>query len=514
MLNLAELLEIQARQRPQQMAFIDGPAGRERSISFGRMNELSIAAAERMSRCGIHKGSRVLVLVPMKTELYITLSALWRLGAIALFLDPSAPRQQMSDFCTLVQPDALIGIPKARLLVWTTRALLRIPSKLYWGRQLRMEMTAKQVLNIASLPENHPAILTFTSGSTGKPKAAIRTHALLFAQYQALKEALLLKPGDLDMATMPVIALVNIAAGLTTLIPAVNLTRPGFIRATRLLQQITNWNPIRCTASPAFLLTLCEAARQNHITLPVFEKIYTGGAPVFPRTLRIYASIFSRACVRVLYGSTEAEPISELDIRDISSEDQSIMQNAGGLLVGAVCHTTKLRILPDRWGTAVSFANSEELDNAALPAGEIGEIIVSGEHVIPGYWNGQGDGENKIHTDNMTWHRTGDAGYLDTSGRLWLMGRCSAKFQVQGKTVYPFSIECAAVEHFDVRIAGCVRTDKGYILALPSSARKATGHFLPQIPAPEKIVFLKQIPVDKRHNAKIDYQALAKACRS
>ena len=94
------------------------------------------------------------------------------------------------------------------------------------------------------------------------------------------------------------------------------------------------------------------------------------------------------------------------------------------------------------------------------------------------------------------------------------MGRCTAKFQVNGSTLYPFSVECAAVEHFDVSIAGCLTQDDGYTLALPtkSKATKTEG-FNPQLPLPRRIIQLRNLPLDIRHNAKIDYVRLRKLCR-
>jgi len=85
-----------------------------------------------------------------------------------------------------------------------------------------------------------------------------------------------------------------------------------------------------------------------------------------------------------------------------------------------------------------------------VPVNQPGEIVVSGEHVLDGYLDGAGDKESKFNVDRMRWHRTGDLGAFDSSGRLWLLGRCSAKIEDRRGTVYPFKVECA-VRH-DPRI--------------------------------------------------------------
>lgn len=515
MSNLANLLKAQAGQRPAQIAMIDGRAGRERSITFQRLEELSAATAETLAQSGIKAGSRAIVLVPMRIELYVTLAALWRLGATALFMDPSSGIRHIARCCQMASPDAMIGMPKARLLTWVSGDLRSVSRKLYWGRQLRLDAQPSQELTIQPVGPEHPAILTFTSGSTGQPKGAIRTHHLLKAQYDALVKAIELEAGECDLATMPVFALVNLAAGLTTLIPDANLRRPGFILPKPVIKQIHHWKPSRCTASPTFFLRLCEEAEKQRTTLPHFRKIYTGGAPVFPRSLRFYSQSFTSASINVIYGSTEAEPISHIELNKISKSDLKRMREGKGLLVGKISPETRLRIIRDHWGEALTHISQADFAAMELSPFETGEIVVSGDHVIPGYLNGIGDAENKIRIETQIWHRTGDAGYLDREGRLWLCGRCSAKFVVDRATVYPFSIECAAVEYFDIHIAACLKQKSGYILVLPEKqSPNYIQQFAPKLPAPRKTIILRNIPVDKRHNAKIDYPKLEKRSRA
>ncbi|MFP4351669.1 MAG: AMP-binding protein [Puniceicoccaceae bacterium] len=508
-MNLAGLLDENAVRRPETVALIDGRVGRERRTTYHRLGELAAATAERLSAAGIGEGSRVIVLVPMRAELYATMIALWRIGAVAVFMDPSAGRRHLADCCGQAEPDALIGIRKARLLVWTQPGLRRIRKRFYWGAQLAFDAEPRGNRLPCERISDQAAILSFTSGSTGRPKCAVRSHRVLFAQFEALRGVIDLVPGECDLATMPVIALANLAAGLTTLIPDVDLRHPGRIDPAPLFRQIKQWKPARCGASPAFLLAICEEARRRSIQMPDFRKIHTGGAPVFPRSLREFSGTFVNASINVLYGSTEAEPVSHVSLREISGGDLEQMRRGRGLLVGAVSGGTELRILADRWGEPYPAMAKEDFEALALPDGSVGEIVVSGAHVVPGYLNGIGDAGNKIKVDGVVWHRTGDAGSMDEAGRLWLAGRCSAKMRIDGKTVYPFSIECAAVETLDVALAGCLPTETGYLLAIPGTGRKVRpDEIAKDIPRPERVVQLRDFPVDKRHNAKIDYQAL------
>lgn len=507
-MNLVSLLYDRAASIPDLPAIIDGRCGSERTFDFRHLEREIHACAARLHAAGVEKGARVLVLVPMRAELYITLAALWHLGVTALFLDPSAGRHHIAQCCQRTRPDGVIGIPKARLLWWFHCPLRRIPKKFVWGRQLRLHAGAAPPPPVAETTDDHPAILTFTSGSTGQPKGAVRTHGILHAQYRALRSAIALEAGEIELATMPVIALVNLAAGITTLIPDADLSRPGFIRPGPVLDQCRRFRPDRCVASPAFLSRLAESSAEAATPLASFRKIYTGGAPVFPRTLRRLESAFPNARLTILYGSTEAEPISHIHWSEVTAADRDAIKSGAGLLVGPVAPETSLQIIDDRWGQPIPAQTEADWRAARLPPGRIGEIVVAGEHVIPGYLDGIGDEENKVRVGDTVWHRTGDAGTLDAEGRLWLLGRCAVRFELEGRPVYPFAIECAAVETFDVPLAACCAPGGRPHLVLPDT------HPGP-LPAdftcgPHRIASVRRlrIPLDKRHNAKVDYARL------
>ncbi|MFP4156231.1 MAG: AMP-binding protein [Opitutales bacterium] len=500
-MNLVELLEARIAQCPQRTALIDGRCGHERTISFADLQAVIDACARKLQTAGLGPGAQVLVLVPMRAELYVTLAALWKIGATAIFLDPSAGRKHIADCCERTEPDALIAIPRAGLLWWLNSSLRRIPIKLVWGRQLKMEPAAEKPFPSAVVTPDTPAILTFTSGSTGKPKGAIRTHGLLHAQYRALQSAIELEPGEIELATMPIIALVNLAAGITTLIPDADLRRPGFVKTAPIREQIRRFRPDRCVASPAFLQRFAEHTGS-------LKKIYTGGAPVFPRGLRQIERAFPQAEITVLYGSTEAEPISHIRWQEITQSAQQRTASGKGLLVGEVAPEAEVRIVRDQWGRPLSPGSDSEWAAMRCDTDQVGEIVVAGEHVIPGYLDGEGDAENKIHLAGRVWHRTGDAGYFDPDGRLWLMGRCAAKFKVDDAWVYPFALECAAVESFDISIAACCESSGEPTLFLPRDFDGPLPLTFTCGPITIQNIRRKKIPLDKRHNAKVDYAKL------
>jgi acyl-CoA synthetase (AMP-forming)/AMP-acid ligase II len=247
-------------------------------------------------------------------------------------------------------------------------------------------------------------------------------------------------------------------------------------------------------------------------TLRAMRKIFTGGAPVFPSLLSDLRTHARDAQVEAVFGSTEAEPIAHIEEREISGGDRAAMLAGKGLLAGKPVSEIQLRILRDRWGTPLGSLTAREFAAAISPLGDAGEIVVSGGHVLPGYLHGHGNDETKFHVDGTVWHRTGDAGWLDASGRLWLLGRCSAKIDRGDTTLWPFAVECAARNLPAVMRAALVEIKGRCILAVATS--KTHPSVLDQLRERlawanlDEIRPVSRIPVDKRHNAKIDYPAL------
>ena len=517
-MNIAQILTEQALIRPEAAAIVDRRGGRGRSFSFREMERASARAAALLAGAGLLAGDHVLVLQPMSAELYVALTTLFRVGLVAMFLDPSAGREHIAGCCELAPPRAFIGSAKAQLLCLAVPELRRIPYKFVigpalpgfipWGRAERLA----PLESIAPACDDTPALVTFTSGSTGRPKAALRTHGFLLAQHRALERTIGLPAGEIELATLPVFALANLAAGLTSLIPDADLRAPGRVDPGPILAQIDAHHPTRAAASPAFFERIAGRCLRDGRQMPSFRQIFTGGAPVFPSLLDKLRSVAPRAEIVAVYGSTEAEPIAEISLDAVRPEDRAAMLAGSGLLAGPPVSVIDLRILRRQWGAPVGPYTEEQFAAECLPSPEPGEIVVSGDHVLSGYLNGEGDAETKFRVEGNIWHRTGDAGCLDREGRLWLLGRCSAVIADAKGTLYPFAVECAAQHQPGVRRAALLSRGGARILAVESMSgatidtealRGALAWALL-----DRVALLKDIPVDKRHNAKVDYPAL------
>lgn len=519
-MNITEILQHQAAARPTAPAIIEGDGRRTRITSFAELEAASARAAGLLQQAGLRQGDVVLIFLPMSAELYIALGAIFRLGLMAMFVDPGAGITHIERCCALHPPQALIAAPKAHLLRLGSPALRRIPLKFapgLWlpGARRWDSARAAPIIDSVALQPDAPALLTFTSGSTGMPKAAVRSHGFLLAQHQALKQSLELQAGGIDLATLPIVALANLASGVTSLIPNADLRRPGHIDPRPVVEQLRAYRATSAAASPALLERLAGYCETHGITLPDLRRLFSGGAPVFPRLLDRLQHIAPNATIIAVYGSTEAEPIAHIERSAFDAAERQAMNDGAGLLVGRPVQAIELRIIPDRWGQPLGPFSDEEFMALCLPPGAAGEIVVAGPHVLQGYLNGQGNHETKITVDGTTWHRTGDAGYLDEQGRLWLLGRCAARFDNERGSIYPLAVEAAVAGDERIRRAAWIAHNNRRILALELDARgtgrlrleqlQLAGHLMTHI---DEIRVYDRLPIDRRHNAKIDYPAL------
>ncbi|NJN56986.1 MAG: AMP-binding protein [Leptolyngbyaceae cyanobacterium SL_5_9] len=525
-MNIAEILQIQAKTRPDAAAIIDPKFG---ALTFAELLQAANRAAALLQKSRLKAGDAALIFQPMSAQLYVALMAVFQLGMVAMFLDPSAGREHLERCCALYPPQALIASSKAHLLRVRSPSLQQIPVKYSIGFPVpgakRWESARKlqPFTQIAPCTADTPALLTFTSGSTGQPKAVVRSHGFLIAQHQVLQNNLELTVGKVDLTTLPIFVLANLASGVTSLIPDADLRFPGKVSADRIIQQIQTDQPHSTAASPAFLTRLVDHCQTRNLTLPSFENIFSGGAPVFPQLLEQLQQIAPQAQVTAVYGSTEAEPITHISLQQIQPSDLEQMAQGHGLLAGLPVSEIQLRILPHTWGKPVGPYSQPEFDQICLPPDQAGEIVVSGAHVLSGYLHGRGNEETKFQVNEATWHRTGDEGYLDAQGRLWLLGRSSARIQDNLGILYPFAVETAASQHPAIYRTAMVQHNGQRVLVIElkpeisgkdwmnAENERSPLHSLHQTLTWAKIhsyKIVKKIPVDKRHNAKIDYPTL------
>jgi acyl-CoA synthetase (AMP-forming)/AMP-acid ligase II len=520
--NVAELFAASVRRRPQASALVQGAGAARREISFAALDARARGMAACLVSDGVAAGDAVLFFAAPSIELYAALIAVLRIGAVAMFVEPSAGQRVLHDACAMNPPRAFVGSAKAHLLRLISPALRAIPRKYVLSGRMPRATSLDRASGgarhdaIVARDADAPALLTFTSGSTGRPKGAVRTHGILRAQLDALGGSVAAREGTRELVALPIVVLVNLANGAETILPDADLRRPARIDPVPVLEQMVRERATRVTAAPALLERLVDDAapgRRTERARPRIVELVTGGGPVFPDVVARLAARWPAARITSVYGSTEAEPIAHVAAHDQTADDLVAMRAGAGLLAGAPDPSVRLAILPTPWGAPIGPFTARELEALARPAGEAGEIVVTGAHVVRGYLGGVGDEETKFAVDGEVWHRTGDVGYLDARGRLWLLGRAAAVIEDSRGSLYPFAVECAARDLLAIRRAAVVSHLGQRVLIVerprgtqaPDPARELAAMAWAQL---DEIVPGPASPMDRRHNSKVDYPAV------
>lgn len=392
-----------AERHPERIAIIDRSGT---AISYGDLEKRSSRLAAAFDARGIGTGDRVLVGTFPGIGLYAGLAALWRLGAVAVFPEPAMGLAGFRHAANAAQPVALLANWKIGLLARLLPETRRIPLRLSPDAQGPGSLD-----HCEALEPSEPALISFTSGSTGLPKAIERSHGLMRAQHMAL--APLIAPGDgveTDIVAFPAFVLTCIGHGGTAVMPNWNLRRHDKTPPDAVSRLAEETAATRLLVPPIVVERLLEARLPKTV-----RRVMTGGGPLYPDVARRFLGANPGVGLTVVYGSTEAEPISHVHLEELSDADWDAAASGKGLPAG----------------TPVDEVSLKFVDN---------EILVAGPHVNRGYLDPGRNRETKHIEGSTVWHRTGDAGRLDETGRLWLLGRHSA----ENGDYSAFSIETAA----------------------------------------------------------------------
>ena len=516
-MNVVEILQARAAAHPHRLALVDTAA--QRALTYAELHAASVRAAAALRAHGLRPGDTVLRLHPVGLDLYAALIGLLRAGLVPAIPPPGVTRAALRR-CTRAHPPhavlvggigwlALAAVPSLRRAVRLSTA----PSPLAYD-----VLHDPSAANGAVEPrdDDDPAMLTFTSGSTGAPKALVRTHGVARAQIGALARALALD-GTTSLCTMPIVLLAELAAGATCVLPGVDLRHPGRADANALAAVMREYDIARIVASPALLANLAAALERRHAALPALRLIASGGAPVMPPLADALRAVAPNARVLAVYGSTEAEPIAVLDAACVAEADHAAMRSGAGLLAGMPYAAGSVAIVGAIPGTVFGpFPHDEGVERHALAAGEVGEIVVSGAHVVPNYADRAADATTKIRAGARTWHRTGDLGYYDARDRLWLTGRAAGRIDDVHGTLEPLRVECALSYLPGIARGALAGIDGLRVLVVEMQSGRAldegTIRGALAFARIDRVVFAP-VPVDPRHDAKVDYAALDRVVR-
>jgi acyl-CoA synthetase (AMP-forming)/AMP-acid ligase II len=496
--------------------------------SFLQLDQASDAAAEHFARSGLAAGDRVLLAVRPGHDLIVGMFALLKLGAAPVAIDPGMGWSAFLDCVHRSRPTALVGLRSASLLSRLPFAAFRtLRHRVTVGGSAWCEALAavpSQPRPLADVSPDTLAAILFTSGSTGSPKGVRYTHGMFDAQIELVRSTYGIQPGETDMAMLPLFALFNPALGTTTVTPLLDPSKPLAADPAPLVAALLSEKVTCSFGSPAIWSKVADHCEARGIKLPDLRRLLIAGAPVSGELLAKLRLIAPNCVTHTPYGATECLPVTTITADELLAEARQLALLGQGTCVGRAVSGVEIRVIRETDGPIATLAEA-----TACAAGEIGEIIATGPSVTREY-DGLPEATRaaKITDGARTWHRMGDLGSLDASGRLF--GRRAEKVRTAEGELPTESIEPSFRQHPQVFRCALIGIGEAPSQTPALVVEPRAGHFPeteearkrfiaelrdfarihPQAGRVRHIVFQRGLPVDVRHNAKIHRLQLAK----
>ena len=519
--NIARHLDRMAAAQPGATA-LKVPRGR---TSSGDIDYLALSFAEllaetdgwcaRLHSKGIQRGDRVLLMVRPGLPLIASAFALFKIGAVPVIIDPGMGLRNFLLCVERTRPRALVGIP---LALAVSRVFIRhfstIGARVWVSGSHTARIGGSAAAEAASAEPSDPAAILFTSGSTGAPKGVCYEHGMFDAQVGLIRDTYGIEPGEVDLPLLPIFALFNPALGMTSVIPEMDPRHPARADPAKIVQAIRQERVTNSFGSPTLWRKVAQFCSERNVTLPTLRRVLCAGAPVPDDLWKSSRQFLTHGLLHSPYGATEALPVSTV------SADEIPAAPSGGACVGRTVRGIRVRII------SLSDDPIGSIDQAgSVPTGSVGEIIVSGPVVTREY-----DGLPaatalaKIADPSVpggVWHRMGDCGSIDESGRLWYLGRKAERVQAAGSTL--FTEPCERVFRQHPRARRCALVAVAGEPALVAETKVANSEDARSLAAQLRALalahphtssisvfyFKPHFPVDVRHNAKIHRLTLA-----
>lgn len=543
LVDIADRVLRTARSDPDRVAMIHthhlpliGP--RYTSYTYGELSRRAESLAVGLRGLGVREGTLCSFMVPPCFDSLVLGVALWRIGAITVGIEPhSHGLRRVARCLKQVGPEVFFGTPRAhagRIAFGWGRDTIHTnvvvgpfaPPGMVTLDSLIGEPVADPVPG-----DIHPediTIIAFTTGSTGDPKPTVLRQRNFANVVSIVKEQWGFQEGDevVDMPTFPMFWIIGLSVGGTVVVPPMDFTvhGPGDADPARIIRTIEDCGVKSMFASPALLENLSSYAIERGGTIPNLERIVAGGAEIQgPLFAKVRSVLEPGAEMYSDYGATEALPVAEIAGATVVGETWKRTITGAGVCAGTTLPGVELRIIDVEDAPVDSIG-----DATVLPRGEIGEIIVRSPHISENYYRSpDADAANKIPAEPWPWHRIGDMGYVDDQDRLWLCGRVSHRVVTPRGTLYTLKCEpifnaldaversaLVGVEHGGRLVPTiCIERSDGdhgstarieSLVTEVAAAHEATSLI-------ERVVLMDRLPVDQRHNAKIDRPAVAAA---
>jgi fatty-acyl-CoA synthase len=392
-----------------------------RRLSYAELNERACRAANGLQALGIGSGSRVAVLLHNCNAFVELFFAAAKLGAVFVPFNFRLVSREIGELLDACMPHALFAAPEFNEVLKALETRPSFPAH-------RLVVDERYEAWLAAQPADEPDVpvalddllmLLHSSGTTGLPKGAMFTHGTALFSSMAKTIDFALTPRDACVVFGPLFhvgPLMDLALPLLLLGGKLVIGASGHFDAERLLGTIARERATVVPVYPAMLRRLLAVREIDGYDLASWRLLITGGEPVPIPVLRGMYERLPEVGLVNNYGSTEGGPITTfLDPVDKLRKIGSVGKPA--------------------FGVEVRIAGE---DGRELPPGRVGELRVRSPFVCRGYWNRP---DLTAASLREGWWHTGDLGWRDEDGFIWISGRLKDMIKSGTENIYPVEVE-------------------------------------------------------------------------
>ena len=513
-------LENAATKYPNKVAVIHD----EQMVSYEQLNTKADNLSSNLITNGINKGDRVVLLMENSVDYIISYYATLKSGGVVSPLNPNLKPGGLQYLLNDLEPTVIITNFKAERLLKAVdldhlnlKTLIIHTPKQKWTNtpykvseleDCTITTSAAGPVNVclcesvANQSEHDLSSIIYTSGSTGKPKGVMLSHKNIVSNTNSICRSLNIKPTDIQMVVLPFFyamgkSLLNthVAAGGTVVLNN-RFMYPADVVNQMIEEKVTSFSGVPSTY--AYLLNRSPLANSKKKLRNLRYCSQAGGHMAKSLKIELRKALPLDTRIIIMYGATEASArLSYLPHYDFKEKIESI---------GKEIPNVNIRLLDKK--------------NKDVADGKLGTIVASGPNIMIGYWKDP-QGTKRVLTKEG--YRTGDIGYRDSEGFLYVTGRKDGLLKVSGHRVNPIETEDALmdtgliVETAVIGIPDELMGTKLVALVVFKDKSNRTDKLLEVCSAilskhklPSSIISLKMLP--KNANGKIDRELCKKKC--